>query len=165
MLQIRALVNGIPFLHSSSYVSTYLVEQRTTHTLAGEFIANLTLPSFYNSDTNITTIVDKTNHQISLQWKKLGNEIEEWRLIQPDADAIGSEQSISVLADHDHVWYLHDRKDYLLTASDVWKSVGQSITFSLERERTIVLGYCLTAQPQLSQLLNSLFINLIERIY
>ena len=42
ILQIRAVVDGVPFLHSSSYVSTYLVEQRTTHSLAGEFIANLT---------------------------------------------------------------------------------------------------------------------------
>ena len=113
ILQIRAVVDGVPFLHSSSYVSTYLVEQRTTHSLAGEFIANL------------TSINNNTFHSISLQWKKLGKEVEEWRLIQPTASNIGSEQYISVLADHDQVWYIHDRKDYLLTASDEWKNIGR----------------------------------------
>ena len=132
-LQVRALIDGVPFRVSSTYASAYLVEQRTLTELTGTFMANISTGS--------------RSHTVALQWKKSGNQVSRW-LVSPQT--LGSGYSISVLADHDHSWYLHEGSDAVITAQGAWQPLSGKLSFELERDRIVTLGYSFSVQPQLA---------------
>eukprot|EP01032_Pedospumella_encystans_P014576 gene14576-16731_t len=129
-LQIRCLIDGVPLRYSSSVSTTYLVEQRMLASLSATFAANLSA----------------TNHTIILQWKKTGNQLDKWVL---QTDGPNSKFIIAAQADFDKVSHLHELNDEFLFTPDVWKPLSGVLSFYVDRERTVTLGYSFTVQPQL----------------
>ena len=88
-LQIRCIIDGIPYRSSSVYVSSYVTEERFVRQISNSFVANLSLASM---------------HTVSLQWKKLGSQMSQWRIALNQQDrTLG--YSLSAMADHLNLWY------------------------------------------------------------
>lgn len=133
VLQIRVLIDGTPYRHSSAYASTYLTEQRQFNELTGSFTAE---------------IEDTATHNITLQWKKVGNQVDSWRVSPP---SLGSGYALAVIADYEQIWSLQENNDVILTAKGSWKDVSQTLEFYLEEDSTIVLGYSMSVSPKLNK--------------
>ncbi len=137
VLQVRALVDGIPYRMSSSYASTYLVEQRVFSELTASFVAS-----------GMTAGVSNRNHTVLLQWKKIGTNVDRWIVSPP---SMGNGYSLSALADHDKVWYAHESNDIVLNQKGVWLDASQKLEFYLEQDTKIVIGYAMNVAPQISK--------------
>ncbi|KAJ1432957.1 hypothetical protein B484DRAFT_327005, partial [Ochromonadaceae sp. CCMP2298] len=129
-LQVRCLIDGVPLRYSSSFASTYLVEQRMFSSASSSFAANLS----------------SGQHTVALQWKKTGSQIERWSVqtVGPN-----SQFSISAQADFDMLDYAHESNDQVLYTADAWKPMSDSMVFTVDRQRSVTVGYAATAQPQL----------------
>ena len=130
-LQIRCLVDNVPYRSSSSYITTYITEERFVRELSGVFVANLSANS----------------HTIALQWKKIGNQISKWR-IAPSLNTLS--YSLSAIADHDKLWYNQETSSSILSVTGIWKALTDIAYFTLDEGANIVVGYSATVQPQLA---------------
>ena len=133
-LQIRCTVDNIPYRSSSSYISTYATEERIVRELSGVFVANLSAKS----------------HLISLQWKKSGSQISRWTM----APTISSTSfSISLIADHDKLWFCQETANSIINVNGLWKSLSETVDIKLDEESKVITGYSVTVQPQVALLL------------
>lgn len=133
-LQIRCTVDNIPYRSSSSYISTYATEERIVRELSGVFVANLSAKS----------------HLISLQWKKSGSQISRWTM----APTISSTSfSISLIADHDKLWFCQETANSIINVNGLWKSLSGTVDIKLDEESKVITGYSVTVQPQVALLL------------
>ena len=132
-IQVRCSVNGIPYRYSSSYGAAYLVEERNIFILSGSFIA----------------IFPAGNSSIVLEWKKNGNLVQKWMLIEPSTGGLGTTFSISLLADNQNIWYTHENKDMILTNVGIWSAVTAPLSFNLTSRSNITVGYEFNVLPRL----------------
>jgi len=139
VLQIRALVDGVPFRMSSSYASTYLVEQRVFSELTASFVAG---------GMTAGAGATNSNHTVLLQWKKIGTNVDRWIVSPP---SMGNGYSLSALADHSKVWYAHETNDLVLQQKGVWLDASKKLEFYLEQDTNIVIGYAMNVNPQVSK--------------
>lgn len=130
-LQVRCLVDGMPYRYSSSMASTYDVDGRIFSHLSAVFVANLSANS----------------HQISLQWKKIGDNIKKWVV---STSAVNAGYSMVAQADFASVNYVHESSDAYLYETDTWKNLSRNMTFSLVEDSSVTLSYSVTLQPQLA---------------
>lgn len=131
-LQVRALINGLPYRSSSSYTSTYLVENRVISYLSASFSLKLPLAS----------------NNVTLQWKKVGSGVNKW-IILPDSMNTSSGSSLSVLNDYENMWTLQESTDNILAVNNQWKNLTNDLNLFLIQDRTITVGYSLSVQPKL----------------
>ena len=125
-LQIRCVIDGIPYRSSSAYLSSYVTEERYVRQVSGSFVANLSLSSI---------------HTVSLQWKKLGSQMSVWRIALNDQDrTLG--YSLSAMADHLNLWYREE-------TTNVWRPLSEVVPFTMSTEKAVVFGYTVVVQPQL----------------
>lgn len=129
-LQVRCLVDGVPFRHGSAYALNYGVEA-TSYTKLSSILA---------------IDLSASGHRISLEWKKVGQQIEEWRIA---TGAVNAAFSIVAEADFDAVFPLMETRDVYLPVSQVWKPLTSPLTFTLLRDRNVTISYAFSVQPQL----------------
>jgi hypothetical protein len=134
-LQVRALINNVPYRLSSSYVSTYDTEERVFLKLANIFTVPL-LAKEYN---------------ITLQWKKTGTNLAQWLLASNKA----AENAFSFYAhaDFEKVFSLQESSDAYITNANTWKPLTTNLTFNLIKDTVITINYALVVHPQLSMII------------
>ena len=130
-LQIRCVVDDVPFRESSSYASltrnSAATETEYTQSLSGLFAAELL----------------SGHHIISLQWRKLGTHITEWSsnpLLQPF--------SFVVSTSSDYVWFPQESSDMTIQQSNVWENLTQLFTFDVKKASTVQMDYSVTLFPK-----------------
>ena len=133
-LQMRCTVDNIPYRSSSSYISSYATEERIARELSGVFVANLSAKS----------------HFISLQWKKSGGQIIRW-VMTPTISSVSF--FISVIADHDELWFHQETTSSIINVNGLWRSLSETVDFTLDEESKLITGYSVTVQPQIALLL------------
>eukprot|EP01038_Epipyxis_sp_PR26KG_P007209 gene7209-9837_t len=129
-LQIRCKVDGVPLRESSTFAIGYNVEPTSFSTLSTTFVTSLT----------------SSNHTIELQWKKSGSHVEEW-IINSNSQSSGV--IISAEADIEKLWYIHEFTDHYIYSSNGWKPVSNNLSFSLDKDSYVTIGYSFPVQPQL----------------
>ncbi|CAM9092051.1 unnamed protein product, partial [Ectocarpus fasciculatus] len=136
-LQVRCIVDGLPYRVSSSQASTFLVEQRVGHTLSNVFVAQM----------------KAGEHSMLLEWRKSGARVQEWttQLASGGGSGYSSGYSLVASADHDRVWALSDETDEVLTEPGSWKDLGEPLSFNVVRERSTILEYSFGVYPQLAK--------------
>ena len=133
-LQIRCLVDNIPYRSSSSYISTYGTEQRIVREVSGFFVANMSTKS----------------HTIALQWKKTGQQVSKWRILT----AVNSlSYSLSANSDHDRLFFNQETSSSILAINGIWRAFTDIFHFELDENADVILGYSATVQPQLAMFL------------
>ena len=133
-LQIRCILDGSPLRYSSSYISTYSVENQISATLSSSFTANLTA----------------SNHTVALQWKKIGHQVDKWAIATTGGS---SGFSFVVQAQHATAHALHESKDRFRYSPGVWAPLTDVLTFFVDVTREVVLRYSVTVQPQVSSVI------------
>ena len=130
-IQVRCLINGVPYRPSSTFSSTFGVEAKASAKLSNLFVVNLS-PKV---------------HEIKLQWKKYGTNIEKW-IVSNNAENVAF--SFFAYSNFKQIYYFHEQEDKYLTASGLWKPLSNNMTLDLARDSFVTISYSLTVQPQLS---------------
>ncbi len=134
-IQIRCLINNIPFRVSSSYGSTYSTEERVFLKLINSFAIPLTAGKIYN---------------VTLQWKKLGPNIAEWLIASSGLDP---GLSLVAHADFESVFSLQETSDVVIGSNNMWKPLSGNLSFNLFAESPITISYAVIVQPQLNKII------------
>ena len=131
IVQIRCIINGVPFRPSSAFTSSYGVEMRVFTKLANSFVVPL---------------MSNKTHEIIMQWKKLGKNIQRWFVTNS-----GSHSAFNLIANADFqsIHYQHESQDIVLASVDSWKTLTSPLSFHLPSESYVTVGYSLVVQPQL----------------
>ncbi|RYH31690.1 hypothetical protein EON65_02100 [archaeon] len=129
-LQMRCLINGVPYRYTSGFASTYGVEPTALTRISSAFA--LELPA--------------STHTVTVQWKKIGQQVNRWELVSG-----GSNKGFSIVvhADFSQVFYLQETRDNFLLVNDVWRPLTNDMVMDLDRSQTVTVTYSLTVQPQL----------------
>jgi hypothetical protein len=130
-IQIRCLINNVPFRSSSSYASTYNSEGRVFLKLSNIFSVPLL----------------SKNYNVTIQWKKTGTSISKWVLTSG-----GNDQSFAfyAMADFANVFNLQESSDAVISTPNVWKNLGGNLSVSLPIDTRVTINYALVVQPQLA---------------
>jgi hypothetical protein len=136
ILQIRCLVNGVASRSSSSFTSTFLVEQRKTSTLSSIFTA--TIPAGENN--------------VTIEWKKQGNNVQKWSSVSSLKNPYGAGYSLTVQTDYHQIWALEETSDKQLFDSKSWQNLTDVFSLVMTKQNNLKIEYATTLNPLMSTL-------------
>lgn len=130
-LQLRLVVNGIPYRQSSSHVSPGLALGYSQELLSGHAVISL----------------GSGSHDVQLQWKKVGTQVTSWSSRPSLADGHISSRSITATARHKFLRHTHSDVFTLITQEGSWHNVsGMALTFTLEEPTSLSFLYSMTVR-------------------
>lgn len=134
-IQIRCLIDEIPYRSSSAYISSYITEERFIKELSNTFVVNLT--------SNI-------DHIIQLQWKKIGNSMNKWIIVKSLDNSSTLTYSLNAIADHQKLLFSSETTNSIINTNGIWKHLSNDISFSIDKNNTnIIIGYSVIVQQQI----------------
>ena len=140
-VQVRCMIDGVAYRSSSSFAFSYLVNEKNIATLAASFVVPFVAG----------------NHSVSMQWKKLGNSVEEWIF----SSSSGAGLAISVQADHSQIWSKNELNDKFISSNGHWQTLTSNIEFNTSVKQQVTIGYTVSAQPQLGALIKDRNVELL----
>ena len=131
-LQMRVLVDGIPFRQSSSYAQPSSSLEAATRSLRGTFVVNL----------------GAGPHTVQLQWKKRGTFVTSWNSIPSLHDGFSSGRLLTATAHHRYLWHTEVTTDDTISTNGTWTDVkDSSLTFTLAEPATLRFLYSMSVKP------------------
>lgn len=127
MIEVRIVLDDIPY-----YLGTTTYGTSTWNPLTGNIYSyiSLNLPS--------------GNHQIYLQWRKMGTAFTNWMSAPSLYDGFASSRNLFVMLEKSEVVQYVGHTRSILSSDGEWKTVGDSqITFTLNRETSLLIEYAL----------------------
>ena len=130
-LQIRLLVNGLPYGQSSAHASPNFALAAVSDTLSG----------------HAAVALGPGAHSVQLQWKKTGDGVSSWSSRPSDADGYLSGRTIVATARHRYLWHTHADSLARIEKEGSWAEVpGQTLKFVLQEATTLRFLYSMTVR-------------------
>ena len=130
-LQLRLVVNGVPYRQSSSHCSPGFSLQTAADMLSG----------------HAAVALGPGSHDVVLQWKKVGDGVSSWSNRPSMADGHTSARSIVVTARHRYLWHTHAESVARIEEEGSWIEVpGMSVDFELQTITSLRFLYSMTVR-------------------
>jgi hypothetical protein len=130
-LQVRLVINGLPYRQSSAHSSPGLSTEVNADTLTGHTAINL----------------GPGAHDVQLQWKKTGQSVTSWTSRPSLADGFSGGRSIVVTARHQYIWHSHANSIARIEAEGGWLEVPDtSLDFTLPSACALRFLYSMTVR-------------------
>ena len=128
-LQLRLVVNNLPYRQSSSHASPGFALEATSDSLSGHAAVSL----------------GPGAHSIQLQWKKSGDGVDMWSSRPTTADGYVSGRTIVATARHRYLWHTHADEPVRIETEGVWADVpGAALKFVLQETTSLRFLYSMT---------------------
>ncbi|CAM9210474.1 unnamed protein product, partial [Phaeothamnion confervicola] len=134
VLQVRLVVNGVPYRQSASHVAPSTPYESFIGAVSGHAVVAL----------------GRGEHGVSLQWKRpAGGAVTSWSNRPSDADGHNSGRSVVVTARHRYMWHASAVTDARTAAAlGVWEDVPEgSLSFVLPEPASLRALYCMSVRP------------------
>ena len=131
-LQMRVVVDGIPFRQSASHAQPSSSLESVTRHLKGTVVVTL----------------GAGPHTIELQWKKRGTFVTSWNNIPSLHDGFSTGRILSATAQHRYMWHNEVTSDDYITTNGTWVDVKDTeLTFTLAEPASLRFLYSMSVKP------------------
>lgn len=130
-LQIRLIIDGVPFRQSSSHASPGLTLETNIEVLSGYAAVRL----------------DPGLHEFRLQWKKIGPGVSSWASRPSIGDGFMSGRSLAITSRHSSMWYSSAESTAVINSDGVWLNLqDSSLAINLTRAGPVRFLYTMTVR-------------------